>query len=72
MGTAMKVRFLDAAREYSREAVRFYEPQRPGLRVDFRNEVRSAVGRVKKLPKAQQPLSDCVRRCRTQRLPFSH
>jgi toxin ParE2 len=70
MGRVMKVRFLDAAREDLREAVRFYEAQRPNLGVDFRNEVRSAVERIKNLPEAWHPLSEHVRRCRTQRFPF--
>jgi hypothetical protein len=70
MGKAVKTRFLAAARDDLREAVQFYDAQRPGLGADFRKEVRLAVERIKSLPDAWHPLSADIRRCRTQRYPF--
>ena len=66
----MNVRFLEAARDDLRDAVAFYEAERPGLGAELVKEVRSAVERITKLPEAWQPLSPNTRRCRTQRFPY--
>jgi toxin ParE2 len=64
------VRFLEVARNELRDAVRFYEAQRPGLGVEFQNEVRTTIERIKHLPEAWQPMSEHARRCRTRRFPY--
>lgn len=66
----MTVRFLEAARDELREAVRYYDGQRPGLGAEFAAEVRSTVGRIAKLPDGWQLLSGNTRRCRTKRFPY--
>lgn len=66
----MTVRFLNAARGDLREAIRYYEAQRPGLGKEFRDEVRSTIERIEALPEAWHPLGDRVRRCRTRRFPY--
>jgi plasmid stabilization system protein ParE len=66
----VKARFLKAAREELREAVRYYDAQRPGLGTVFRDEVRATVERIKALPDAWHPLSANTRRCRTHRFPY--
>jgi plasmid stabilization system protein ParE len=64
------VRFLEVARTELRDAVRFYEAQRPGLGAEFRDEVRSTIERIKHLPEAWQLLSEHTRRCRTRLFPY--
>jgi plasmid stabilization system protein ParE len=66
----VKVRFLEAARNELRDAIRFYEAQRSGLGAEFRDEVRSTLERIKHLPEAWHPLSQNTRRCRTHRFPY--
>jgi plasmid stabilization system protein ParE len=66
----LKVSFLEAARADLREAAAYYEGQRPGLGREFRNEVRSAIERIKALPEAWHPLSENTRRCLTHRFPY--
>jgi plasmid stabilization system protein ParE len=64
------VRFLDAARDDLRDAIWFYETERPGLGAKFRDEVLSALERIKHFPEAWRPLSKNTRRCRTHRFPY--
>ena len=66
----MTTRFLEAARDDLRDAVRYYETQRAGLGAEFREEVRSAIERIEALPDAWHPLSANTRRCRTRRFPY--
>ena len=66
----MIVRFLEAAQDDLREAVRYYEVQRPGLGAELREEVGSAIERIKNFPEAWQPLSQNTRRCRLHRFPY--
>jgi plasmid stabilization system protein ParE len=66
----VKARFLKAAQVDMNEAARYYESQRPGLGVEFREEVRSTVERIKGLPDAWHPLSENTRRCQTRRFPY--
>jgi plasmid stabilization system protein ParE len=66
----VKARFIQAAQKDLREAVRYYDAQRPGLGKEFREEVRSTVERIKNLPDAWQLLSENIRRCRTRRFPY--
>jgi plasmid stabilization system protein ParE len=66
----LKVRFLRAAQNDLREAVRYYNAQRRGLGDDFREEVREVIERIKALPDAWHPIEAEARRCRTQRFPY--
>jgi plasmid stabilization system protein ParE len=66
----LKARFLRAAQNELREAARYYERQRPGLGAEFREEIRSTIERIKKLPDAWHPLSQNTRRCQTRRFPY--
>jgi plasmid stabilization system protein ParE len=63
----VNVRFLDAARNDLREAIMYYEAQRPGLGREFRDEVKATIERIAKLPEAWRLLSKNTRRCRTHR-----
>lgn len=66
----MNVRFLEAARNDLREAIRSYNEQRPGLGRDLRDEVNATIERIIRLPEAWRPLSKNTRRCRTHRFPY--
>ena len=57
----MTVRFLSAARDDLRGAIRFYESQRAGLGREFRDEIQSTLERIKRLPGAWHPLSKNTR-----------
>ena len=46
----MTVRFLEAARNDLRDAIRFYESQARGLGREFRDEIRSTLERIRRLP----------------------
>jgi plasmid stabilization system protein ParE len=61
----VKARFLWVAQEDLKEAARYYEAQRAGLGVEFREKVRATVERIKSLPGAWQPLSENTRRCQS-------
>ncbi|MGO9597588.1 MAG: type II toxin-antitoxin system RelE/ParE family toxin [Isosphaeraceae bacterium] len=65
----MNVRFLEAARSDLREAVRYYNNQRPGLGRELRDEVHATIERITRLPEAWRPLSENTRRCRVHRFP---
>jgi toxin ParE2 len=64
------IRFLEAGRDDLREAIRYYEAQRPGLGAELRDEIRSAPERIERFPEAWHPLSPNTRRCRTHRFPY--
>jgi len=64
------VRFLEAARDDLRDAIRFYETERRGLGAEFRDEVLASLERIRRLPEAWHPLSANTRRCRTRRFPY--
>ena len=66
----MKARFYQAARADLRDAVAYYNRQRAGLGVEFREEVRAAVQRILDQPEAWQPLSDGLRQLRLHRFPY--
>ena len=66
----MNVRFLTLAQTELREAIRYYENQRPGLGVEFRDEVFGAVERIKTHPLAWRELSPNTRRHRIHRFPY--
>jgi toxin ParE2 len=64
------IRFLEAARDDLRDAIHYYEAQRPGLGAEFRDEIRSSLERIERFPEAWHPLSQHTRRCRTHRFPY--
>ena len=66
----MNVRFLEAARNDLREAIRYYNEQRPGLGREFRDEVNATIEWITRLPEAWRPWSKNTRRCRTHRFPY--
>ena len=66
----MTVRFLEAARDDLRDAIRFYEIERPGLGAEFRDEIRLSLERIKAFPESWRALSENTRRCRTHRFPY--
>lgn len=67
----MRARYLEAARVELRGAVRYYNTQRPGLGAEFKSEVRAAIQRIKRLPRAWQAIDgEDLRRCQTNRFPY--
>jgi plasmid stabilization system protein ParE len=66
----VNVRFLEAARNDLRDAIRFYNEQRPGLGRELRDEINATIERITRLPEAWRPLSKNTRRCRTHRFPY--
>lgn len=66
----MTLSFFEVAREELKEAVRYYNRQRPGLGEEFVEEVRRTADRICQHPGAWTDLGDGVRRCRTNRFPY--
>lgn len=66
----MKARFYEAAQLELEEAVSWYEHELPGLGSRFREEVRSALTRVKVFPQAYPVLSQHTRRCLVSGFPY--
>ena len=63
------IRILPAALEEVREAVAYYNRERPGLGEDFR-EVDSTRDRIERSPQLWPPVSKRARMCRTKRFPY--
>jgi plasmid stabilization system protein ParE len=59
----------DAEAEFDR-AVEYYEDSRPGLGLEFAQEVYAAITRVIQFPDAWSPMSKNTRRCLVSRFPF--
>ena len=55
----MRVRFTAAARSELRDAIDYYNEQRPGLGVEFHASVTEALTRIRRLPKvnSREPVS---------------
>jgi toxin ParE2 len=66
----MKVSFLIPARAEPREAVEYYDSQRPGLGDEFNVEVLAAIDRIKLWPYAWSRATRRARMCRTKRFPY--
>ncbi len=66
----MKVRFLEVAQQEFDEAVGYYDAEASGLGEVFLSEVVTAIGRVRRHPKAWSMLGGGLRRCRTRRFPY--
>ena len=66
----MKIRFLLPARGELREAVRYYNTQRPALGNEFRDEVWNTLLRIREFPRAWHVMGGNIRRCQMQRFPY--
>ena len=66
----MKVDFLDPADAEFTEAIAYYDLQSEGLGYSFVVEVKRAIVRIVRYPRAWTPLSKRTRRCLTNKFPF--
>jgi toxin ParE2 len=66
----LRIRFLVPARRELKDAVVFYNAQRPSLGDEFRDEVWETIQRIQRFPDAWHPLSASVRRCQMNRFPY--
>jgi len=66
----VRVRFLVPARRDLADATTYYEDQMPGLGIQFLDEVRATIDRIRAFPLAWQPLSQRTRRCLLNRFPY--
>jgi hypothetical protein len=66
----LKIRFISAAQEEFREAILYYNLQRPGLGATFREEVKAAIRRIVQQPLAWHLMGGNIRRCQTNRFPY--
>jgi plasmid stabilization system protein ParE len=67
----MKVRYVDAADVEFRDAINYYNQQRPGLGFEFSDEVKDVIARIQNYPLAWTPLSKRSRRAQVHRFPYS-
>jgi len=67
----MKVRYVDAADAEFRDAINYYNQERPGLGFEFSDEVRDVIARIQNYPLAWTPLSKRARRAQVHRFPYS-
>jgi len=67
----MKIRYVDAADAEFRDAIAYYNQQRPGLGFEFSDEVKAAIARIQNYPLAWTPLSKRTRRAQVYRFPYS-
>ena len=65
-----QVTILHEAEAELREAVAYYEQQRPGLGFDFAREVEAPVESVRRFPGRWPLRSDTTRRFLVQRFPY--
>lgn len=66
----MKVRFLEAACLELREAIVYYNAQRPGLGAAFREEVKATIKRIVQQPSSWHLMGGNIRRCQTNKFPY--
>lgn len=66
----MRFFFHEEAEEEFDRAIQYYEEQRPGLGLEFAEEVYGAIARIIEFPKAWTPMSPRTRRCLVHRFPF--
>jgi len=53
-----------------RDAIRYYNAQRPQLGAEFRDEALETIKRISAFPEAWQHLSAKIRRCQMNRFPY--
>jgi plasmid stabilization system protein ParE len=66
----MNFKFLTPAIEELKLAIEFYEKASLGLGSEFLSEVKAAISRIIRNPRAWSCLDDEIRRCRLQRFPY--
>jgi plasmid stabilization system protein ParE len=66
----MNFKFLPPASEELKLAIEFYEKIAFGLGSEFLSEVKSAISRIIRNPRAWSCLGGEIRRCRLQRFPY--
>lgn len=66
----MRFYFHEDAETELDKAVEYYEECRPGLGLEFAQEVYAAIARVVQFPEAWAPMSRNTRRCLVNRFPF--
>jgi len=66
----MSFKFLSPASEELILAIEFYDEAALGLGSEFLSEVKSAISRIIRNPRAWSSLDDKIRRCRLQRFPL--
>jgi hypothetical protein len=64
------VRFLAAARSELRSAFEYFEAQRPGLGLEFIEDVAAAVGHIREQPRMQAMFGKRLRRWLTRRFRY--
>lgn len=66
----MKFYFHPQADNELDKASDYYESCRPGLGLEFAEEVYATIARIKQYPQASAPLSKHTRRCLVNRFPY--
>jgi len=66
----LRIRFLIPARRELKDAIGYYNAQRPRLGDEFRDEAWDTIQRIRKFPEAWHPLSSEIRRCQMNRFPY--
>jgi hypothetical protein len=66
----VSVKYLRAARNELRNAIKYYNGQKDGLGIEFLSEVQATVKRIKQMPNAWHPIDNEIRRCQTKRFPY--
>jgi plasmid stabilization system protein ParE len=64
------VDFMGVALSEQDDAAAYYESQKPGLGLEFLDEVERAIERIRQFPNAWQKASRRSRRCRLYRFPY--
>jgi hypothetical protein len=59
----------EADREFD-ESVRYYENCRPGLGIEFAEDIYATISRISEYPDAWSPMSKNTRRCLASRFPY--
>ncbi len=67
----MRVRIIQPAECEVLDAVTYYNDQRPGLGVELAREIRMTTKRIKVHPYAWTRIDENIRRCPTDRFPYS-
>ena len=67
----MQVRILQAAELELLDAIDYYNAERPGLGIEFAREIRLTINRIKIHPYAWIKVDHALRRCPTNRFPYS-
>jgi len=66
----MTVRFLEVASAEYRQAVDYYDAEKPGLGREFSEAVEAALHQITTFPNGWPQISARTRRCLTKRFPY--